>query len=492
VDFCLIGIDVGTTATKATLIDETGTEQANFVHPHPTIRTAPGMAEQAPQDWLDGVFGALDRFSRMVDPSRVIGIGLTSQVNSHVFVDPRGDVVRPAITWQDTRAAQDAVRLDQQVTAEQKTNWFGGPVPIDASHALSRMAFVARTEPENWAATRHVLLPKDFVALKLTGAIASDPVAAVGLVNSDGAYVAPLLALVPGAGDKLPPLHPFHHIAGRIAPGLPFAGVPVTVGAMDAWAGMFGCGVVADGDAMYQSGTSEIPGIVSSKVVPTPGVILFPPYQGIRMHAAPTQSGGASLAWLSTLLGRSTDELVQRAGIGQPDNATPLFLPHLAGERAPIWDASSRGVFARLDASTGPEQLTLAVMEGVAHSVRWAFEALQRSSGASLETIRISGGGARSDAWCQIRADVLGVPLARTNIPAAAALGAAIIAGVGSAAFPSLPNAVHELVRFDRQFEPDPARRDFYTERFAHYRSLYQDLVRFNRRFAGGEGWAAG
>lgn len=253
---------------------------------------------------------------------------------------------------------------------------------------------------------------------------------------------------------------------------------------MDAWAGMFGCGVVADGDVMYQSGTSEVPGIVSSIVVPTPGVILFPPYQGIRMHAAPTQSGGASLTWLATLLGRSPGELLARVGTILPDATTPFFLPHLAGERAPVWDATSRGVFARLDAGTGPEHLTLAVLEGVAHSARWAFEALQHSAGITPDNIFIGGGGARSDLWCQIRADVLGVRLTRTTIPAAAALGAAIIAGVGSGAFGSLPRAVRELVRFDRQFEPDPSRRMFYDERFEHFRALYQDLRPFNQRFS--------
>ncbi|KKB78223.1 hypothetical protein VW35_11215 [Devosia soli] len=482
-DFCLIGIDVGTTATKATLIDGSGRQLAGFEHPHPTLRSVPGMAEQRPDDWLEGVFGALGHFSGVVDPSRVIGIGLTSQVNSHVFVDARGDALRPAITWQDTRAAEDASLLDRQVSAEQKTVWFGGPVPIDASHALSRMAFVARTEPQNWAATRHVLLPKDFVALKLTGEVASDAIAAVGLVDTDGAYVKSLLALVPGAAGKLPALFPFQHIVGRIASDRPFAGTPVMVGAMDAWAGMFGCGVVDDGDAMYQSGTSEIPGIVSDTVVPTPGVILFPPYDGIRMHAAPTQSGGASMTWLSNLLGRTPAELIERTAGVMPEMTTPIFLPHLAGERAPVWDAGSRGVFARVDANAGPEQVTLAVMEGVAHSVRWAFETLQNSAAVDPDIINISGGGARSDLWCQIRADVLGKPLRRTDIPAAAALGAAIIAGVGSGAFASLSAAVRNLVRFDRTFTPNLSRKAFYAERFGHYRALYEDLKAFNRRF---------
>ena len=325
-----------------------------------------------------------------------------------------------------------------------------------------------------------MLLPKDYVTLRLTGEIAGDPIAAVGLVDSAGAYVAPLLDLVPGAAEKLPPLFPFHHVAGTIRPDLPCAGVPVVVGAMDAWAGMFGCGVVADGDAMYQSGTSEIPGIVSAKVVPTPGVILFPPYDGIRMHAAPTQAGGASLAWVANLLGKTPAELSGLVA-GLDDVARiPLFLPHLSGERAPIWDASSRGSFARLDGGTGPAELAGSVMEGVAHSVRWAFEALQSSAGISIDSVNIGGGGAQSDIWCQIRADVLGMSLRRTSVPAAAALGAAILAGVGSGAFPALAPAVRQLVHFDRDFVPDASRRARHDANHARYRALYEAMKPFN------------
>lgn len=481
--FSLIGIDVGTSATKAILIDGTGRERAAFARPHATDRSGPGKAEQSPDAWMASVFGALDHFAATADLSDLAGIGLTSQVNTHVFVDGAGRPLRPAITWQDTRAAVDAAGLDAGVTAAEKTRWFGGPVPIDASHALSRMAFLARTEPTAWAATRHVLLPKDFVALQLTGEVAADPVAAVGLVDVGGAYVAPLVDRVPGAAARLPPLFPFHHVVGRVRPGLGAAGTPVVVGAMDAWAGMFGCGVVADGEAMYQCGTSEIPGIVSSRVVPTPGVVLFPPYEGIRMHAAPTQAGGASLAWVAALVGGSPEgvsDLV--AGLAE-NAAVPLFLPHLAGERAPVWDAASRGVFARLDGGTGPAALARAVMEGVACSVRWAFEALSASSGQKIAAARLGGGGARSDIWCQIRADILGMRLERAAVPDVAALGAAILAGVGCGAFASLAPAVRQLVRFDRAFVPDAARRERSDATYGHYRALYEALRPFNARF---------
>lgn len=478
----LIGIDVGTTATKAVLIDLSGNRLAAYARPHPMHRPQPGAAEQDPRDWMDGVLGALSQFAAGHDLAGLKGIGICSQVNTHVFVDAAGEPVRPAITWQDARPAPDAARIDARVTAQQKLDWFGGPVPIDASHALSRIAFVARTDAAAFAQTSHVLLPKDFCVMQLTGAVGSDPIAAVGLVDRNG-YVAPLLDLVPRANDLLPPLHAFHHVAGRVRAGLPCAGTPVVVGAMDAWGGMFGVGVVDDGDAMLQSGTSEIPGIVSSTIHPTPGVILFPPYDGITMHAAPTQSGGAAAAWFAGVLGKGPADVSTLAASIAPSDAVPLFLPHLQGERAPVWDAASRGVFARLDGRAGAPEMSRAVLEGVAFSVRLAFDALQQSSGRKLAVANIGGGGSRSDTWTQIKADALGFALRRVATPDCAALGAAILAGLGSGAMPSLRDAVHRLVQVDRTFEPDPSTRAYYDDKFGKFRELYETLRPFNARY---------
>jgi xylulokinase len=475
----LIGIDVGTTATKAVLIGESGERLAHFSHAHDTFRPCLGHAEQDPHDWMAGVLGALAQFEGKHDLSGLRGIGICSQVNTHVFVGDDAAPLLPAIIWQDSRSAPDAAALDAQVTAGQKLAWFGGPMPIDASHALSRMAHVRRMHPDVYARTRHVLMPKDYCVLQLTGAVVSDPISSVGLVDADG-YVADLLALVPGAETRLPQLSGFSHVAGRVRSGLPCAGVPVVVGAMDAWGGMFGVGVVRNGDAMYQSGTSEIPGIVSTTINPTAGVILFPPYEGIVMHAAPTQSGGAALSWFAGVLGRSPAELSALAEAAAPGSSVPLFLPHLQGERAPLWDSASRGVFARIDPRAGAAEMTRSVMEGVAFSVRLAFEALQQSAGQSVQVANIGGGGSRSDVWCQIRADALGIILRRVGAPESAAVGAAILAGLGSGTMVSLEAAVAQLVKFDRTFEPDSSHRAYYDEKFGHYRHLYEQLRPFN------------
>lgn len=476
----LIGIDVGTTAIKAILIDAKGNRLDSFSRPYPMARPLDGHAEQDPRDWMDGVLAALAQFADGHDLGGLAGIGICSQVQTTVFADAAGEPVLPAIVWQDTRAAGDAAELDTRISAQQKLDWFGGPMPIDASHALARVAHVRRVAPEAWARTRHVLQPRDYCILHLTGELAADPIAAIGLTNADG-YVEPLFDLLPGTLETFPPLHPFTHVAGRVRAGLPCAGVPVVVGAMDAWGGMFGTGVAAEGDAMYQSGTSEIPGIVSSTVNPTPGVILFPPYEGIVMHAAPTQTGGAALAWLGKLLGRSPVEMSEMAEAIGPSSAVPLFLPHLQGERAPIWDSASRGVFARLDNRVGAPEMVRGVMEGVALSVRWAFEALQASAGLKVTVANIGGGGSRSDVWCQIRADALGMVLRRTAAPEAAAIGAAILAGVGSGVMPSIVAASRGLVQFDATFEPDAGKAGYYADKFGKYRELYEALKGFNR-----------
>ncbi|MCB1516597.1 MAG: hypothetical protein KDJ19_03130 [Hyphomicrobiaceae bacterium] len=478
----LIGIDVGTTAVKAVLIDESGNRLADFARSHTMRRPEPQAAEQDPADWMQSVLDALGEFAAGHDLSDLVGIGICSQVNTHVFVDDEGAPLRPAITWQDGRPAPDAAKIDARVSGEQKEDWFGGPVPIDASNALARIAFIARTEPEAFAKTRHVLLPKDYCVLQLTCEVASDPVAAVGLTNRSG-YVAPLLDLVPNAADMLPPLFGFTHIAGHVRQGLPCAGAPVVVGAMDAWGGMFGVGVVEDGDAMLQSGTSEIPGIVSSTVNPTPGVVLFPEYEGIIMHAAPTQAGGASVAWFANLIGQTPAGVSGLAANSKPSLAIPLFLPHLQGERAPIWDARSRGVFARIDGRAGAPEMARAVLEGVALSDHWAFGALQASAGINLEVANIGGGGAQSDVWSQIKADALGFALRRVSVRDSAALGAAILAGVGCGAMSSLTEAVQQLIQFDRVFEPDTKHRAYYDDKFGKYQELYESLKPFNESY---------
>lgn len=467
----LIGIDIGTTSVKAVMLDLAGHRVAEFAAPYPTERPGRGLVEQDPAQWLRLVRAALERFA---PHGPAAALCLTSQVNTHVFTDAALDVLHPAIVWQDGRAAAAGAALDAGIDPQDKIAWLGAPIPVDASHALARMAWMRGHRPELWARTAHVLLPRDWVLARLTGAVVTDPISAVGLVTPTFAYADPLIARLDGAARRLVPLADPFAVVGHVGPGWPFAGTPVVLGVMDAWASLFGIGVAQDGEAMYLSGTSEVLGILSSRLNPEPGIITFPDWRGLRLHAAPTQSGGASLDWVARLVGRPVAEVAAMAAPPAPD--APLFLPHLQGERAPLWDAASRGAFVGLTAAHGPADLAAAVMEGVAFSARLALEALERSAGLAPARLRAGGGGMASDGWAQMRADALGRPLLRVAGRDPGAMGAAVMAGVGTGLLPDLATAARRLVHEDRTFTPRPAEAARATARFALWRDLYGSL----------------
>ena len=469
----LIGIDVGTTAVKAALFDHHGRALKTLKRLYPTNRPAPGHVEQDASDWLQPVLEALSQFGE----GRIEAIGLCSQVNTHVFVDAQGKPLLPAFTWQDGRCAEEAAQLDAQITEAEKLAWWGAPLPIDASHILARMSYVAKNFPDVWQKTRWVMAPKDFCLLHLTGEAVTDPMTAFGIVDGDLNLVPRLLNLVQGAAERLPALASFAKVIGQVRMGLPCAGVSVVTGAMDAWSGLLGAGVSEDGQGLYLSGTSEILGIVSSRKVPVPGVIAFPKCEGIVLHAGPTQSGGASVEWVAKLLDRTAPEISELASQADPSQPLPIFLPHLEGERAPLWDIKARASLSGLSSSMGAAEVARAVLEGVSYSARLVMESLEISSCLRPSEINHSGGGAASDIWCQIRANVLNRPIRRMKMLDAGVLGAALMAGAGIGVFSSLSEAAKKFVMLDQVFEPNPEHSERHDQGFEKYKMLYRQLV---------------
>ena len=476
----LIGVDVGTTSVKAALFDIEGNVRKAYSSAYPTARPAGDRAEQDPDDWMKRVLAALAELTAAAPQGAIVGLGLCSQVNTHVFVDENGAALLPAILWQDGRCAEDARKIDEMVPTEDRLKWWGAPLPIDASHVLSRIAFVKRAHPDIWRKTRWVMAPKDYCLFRLTGEAAADPMASFAIVDQQLAYVPELLALTPGAADRLPRLRGIVAPIGKLRNGLPGAGLTAINSTMDAWAGALGVGVVKQGDAAYLSGTSEVGGIVSDRRVPTPGVIAFPACEGITLHAGPTQAGGASIAWVAAMLGRSADDISALASLSDPARTAPIFLPHLQGERAPLWDIAARASFSGLDASMGAPEMARAVLEGVAYSVKLLLGALETSSGVATKRLHHAGGGARSDLWCQIRADILNREIARKADLDSGVVGAAILAGVGAGLFASIDEGARHLVRSDRIFAPNAARRGAYDDGFARYQDLYRRLKGFS------------
>lgn len=483
----LIGIDIGTTSVKSSLFDKSGVVVKHIRVEYPTRYPEASFVEQNPQDWMDAIHSALSSFLPLANSDNVRSIGITSQVNTHVFCDKSMHVLAPAMVWNDGRAAQQATMLDGQVDNQQRLDWWGAPMPIDASHALSRMRWMQEQHPDLWNKTKHVLLPKDYCIWQLTGELVSDPWSNIGLVDQELEYIPDLLRLVSGAAGLMPPVRKMTDIAGVVNSDLPFSGVPVAVGTMDAWAGVFGVGVHSHGECVYLSGTSEVLGIVSDTIHPTPGVLVMPRNHDITMHIGPTQSGGASQLWFCRLFGLEPQDMAQLADQHrQTGKAVPLFLPHLQGERAPIWDSAARGVFIGLESATDRNALACSVYEGVACSARWLLESLQQSSGICPGSINVGGGGFRSDVWNQIRADILGVNLSRVAVTDPGTLGAAGIGAIASGMYHSVQEAFDDMVVFDRHYEPNPSLADYAAERMDLFKNTYKSTLEVSHRWLNG------
>ena len=467
----LIGIDVGTTSVKAAVLDSSGTVHSSFVESYLTERTGDTIVEQNPEDWVR----LIDKAFNSLELDQVAAIGLCSQVNTHVFVDADGNALCPAILWKDRRASGEAAALDAQITVAQKEAWWGAPMPIDASHAISRMAWVAKYRPDIWDKTRWVMLPKDYCILKLTGKVSTDPLSNIGLVDKDLNYLPEVLALVPGAAERMAPLVAITDIAGYVKQG-PLRGTPIVSGTMDAWAGLVGTGGAKEHSSIYLSGTSEILGISSTKVVPTPGAIVFPESHGLRVHAAPTQNGGDAKVWFTQVNGITMKKMSALVAENSRGAATPLFLPQLEGERAPHWDPDLRGAFLGVSRQTRLPDFARAVYEGVAFAARQALETLKISADVDSDIISCGGGGFRSQAWTQIRADVLNKPLQRLTSGEPGISGAVTLAAIGTGIYSNFEEASTALSQYSAPNIPDPKQVEIYASVF----EIYKDAIKAN------------
>ena len=408
---------------------------------------------------------------KQFDVNKLRGMGICSQVNTHVFVGSNGDPLRHAITWQDQRCAEVALKLEQKAQ-ESNLN-----MEIDASSLLSRAEWLKIYEPDIWKETQWILSPKDYCVMKLTGQVSSDGLSSVGLVKDSNNYDDGVIALVDGLAERLPGLKPITNIAGDcIDRALPRT-CPLVTGTMDAWASFYGSGLGGPGQGFQISGTSEIVGLLSAECHPTPGVVSFPPVDNLYLHAGPTQTGGDALSWLSQAMNEDIETLLEEANARAPLQVPLVFLPYLMGERAPLWDANARGTFCGLTKSHTRADMTLAVFEGVGFSVRHLTEELEKAAGFSCDRLRLSGGAANIDLWCQIKADTMGRTLERLENINTGPFGAALMAMIGIGAYDSIQDAMVSAIRVEKTFEPDSSTRDWYDALYHIYRDTYNNLI---------------
>ena len=485
----VLGLDVSTTATKAVLQDAegivraVGTSAYDYETPHPL------WSEQDPGLWWDAtriaVGSALDTAG--ADASDVQAVGLTGQMHGLVALDDRDEILRPAILWNDQRTAAECHAIRQIVGRERL-------IAITGNDALPgftapKLLWLRGNEPEVWAAIAHVLLPKDFVRLRLTGEHAVDRADGSGTMLFDLAardWSPEILEALGVEPRWLPPTYEGPTVTGTIteaaasATGLR-AGTPVVAGGGDQAAAAVGVGSVVPGVPSLSLGTSGV---------------LFTTTEGPAIehegrlhafcHALPDRwhlmgvmlSAAGSLRWYRDALapGVAFEELVEEAASVPAGSDGLLFLPYLTGERTPYADPLARGAFVGLTVHHGRAHLTRAVLEGVAFGLRDSLELMREAGVPPASQIRATGGGSRSDLWRRILADALDAGIVTTSTAEGAAQGAATLAAVGAGWFDTVQDACTRLVRVSEPTEPS-GEADAYADAYARYRDLYPALA---------------
>jgi len=492
----LIGIDVGTTGTKTLLIDEGGNLMASALYEYPMYTPRPLWAEQDPEDWWQATVSGLREVLEKsgVKPQEIAGLGLTGQMHGMVLLDAEGNVLRRCIMWNDQRTAKQCQWIMDTVGRERFLELAMNPAL--PGFTAPKIIWTRENEPEVYSRVAKVLLPKDYIRYRLTGVYATEVSDASGTVLLDvrrRQWSEEILEKLDIPREWMPRCSESPEISGHVTAeaskltGLP-EGLPVAGGGGDQAAGAVGTGVVEPGLASVILGTSGVVFAYTEEPRRDPQGRLH-----TFCHAVPgkwhvmgvTLAAGGSFRWfrdtlgleekdVATLMGQDPYELLTREAAEAPIGAGGLlFLPYLSGERTPYPDPNARGAFIGLTLRHDKRHLVRAVLEGVAYSLRDSVE-LFRELGIPLKQGRAGGGGARSPFWRQMVADVFNMELVTVNVTDSAAFGAALLAGVGTGIYSTVPEACRTTIRVVERTEPLEAAK--YEPYYAVYRSLYQAL----------------
>jgi xylulokinase len=481
-----IGVDVGTTGARAVAVDEMGAVLDGRMADYPLLTPRPRWTEQDPGEWWRAtreVLSAVGAASREWS-AEIVGIGLTGQMHGSVFMDRAGDVIRPALLWNDQRTEAQCAEITDRVGAEQLVAVTGNPALT--GFQAPKVLWLRDEEPASFARVEHVLLPKDYVRYRLTGELATDASDAAGTLFLDlrrRDWSKEVLHTLDVPSGWLPPVFESPEVTGTVAAdlaaeiGLP-AELPVAAGGGDNAAAAIGTAVTRDGVMSSSIGTSGVLFAHAEEcaVDPSGRIHSF-------AHAVPgrycllavTLSAGGSLRWWRNVTGLGYDDLVDEAETVPPGSEGLVFLPYLTGERTPHLDARASGVFVGLTASHTRAHMTRALMEGVLFSLRDGLE-IMRGLEVRPSEIRAIGGGATSDLWLRLQADVYGAPVHRLAVEEGAAYGAALLGHVAAGTFSDVGEATSVVRTLEEVTEPDPRRVRAYERTYEVYRSLYGTL----------------
>ncbi len=488
----VLGIDVGTGGTRAVIMDENGRIVASASEDHqPFASPKIGCAEQRPEDWWRAAKIAIRKAMEIgkLRGDEIACVGFSGQMHGAVMLDGFDEVVRPALIWCDVRTEKQCKELNKRIGAEKLIQLACNPALTNFT--LTKLMWTRENEPENWARVRSVMLPKDYVRLKLTGERATDLADASGTLMLDVAkrkWSSEVLQAVAMDQSLLPSLHESPDVCAQIsaegaeATGLK-VGTPVVAGAGDQAAGAVGMGIARPGAVSATIGTSGVVFAATDRPALDPKGRLHTFCHAIpgRWHVmGVTQAAGLSLRWFRDCFGSkfaeqnadSFDQLTAEAATVPPGAEGLLWTPYLMGERTPHLDPNARAALVGLTASHTRAHVIRAILEGVTFSLRDTFT-IFREMNVPVNSIRLGGGGATSLLWRQIQADIYGKEVEIVEAEEGAAFGAAMLAGVGAKIWLSVDTACDAVVRVVKRVHPNPENAAMMVACYEKYVRIY-------------------
>ena len=481
-----LGLDIGTSSVKGILVSMSGDVEAGASAPLDLATPQPGWAEQDPEAWWEATRAAIRDLRAQRPGARIDAIGISGQMHSSVFLDKHGAVIRPALLWCDGRTTAECREIVQRAGGEGNLRQWVCNAALEG-FTLPKVLWLRNHEPDAFARLATVLLAKDFVRLRLTGALATEPSDASGTLMFDPALLrwsAEMLEAVNLSPSLLPAVGGSAEVLGRLTPeaaaltGLA-AGTPVVGGGADNACAAAGVGAVSPGEAVSSWGTS------GTVLAPTNEPRVDPKLRAHTFcHVAPgvwyvigvVLSAGGAFAWYRDQCARELPEpdrdsqLVAEAATVPPGADGVTFLPYLQGERTPHRDASLRAAFLGLSLAHSRAHMTRAVLEGVCFALRDSLTILQEL-GLAPGQLLLTGGGAKSAFIRQLQADIFGLPVTTVNREEGGAYGAALLAAVGVGAFPDLQTAVQQTLTREPLTSPNAGTHRAYEPIYERFRT---------------------
>lgn len=475
-----IGVDLGTSAVKLLLMNEAGHIEKIVSREYPLSFPHSGWSEQNPYDWYDKTLDGLKELLSECDKSLVDGISFGGQMHGLVTLDAQDEVVRPAILWNDGRTTEETTYLNEQIGRERLTGYTANIA--FAGFTAPKILWMQKNEPDLWAKVKKIMLPKDYLAYRLSGTFCTDYSDASGMLLMDvknKCWSKEMMKICHVSREQLPDLYESFEVVGTLKKEIASElGVPETVkviaGAGDNAAAAVGTGTVGANHCNLSLGTSGTLFVSSDK---------FGVDEHNALHSFAHADGGYHLMgcmlsaascnkwWMDEIL-KTKDYAGEQKGIQTLGENQVFYLPYLMGERSPHNNPDARAMFVGMSMDTTREDMTLAVLEGVAFGLRDSLE-VARSLGIRIDSSRICGGGAKSPLWRQIIAAVMNVKLEIIESEEGPGYGAAILAAVGCGTFESVESACEKLVKVIDTVEPDPELVQKYEEKYQKFKQLY-------------------